>query len=187
MNPYRVVNLRGTNGSGKSTVAQAFIQGAPITQLEGCRGHRGPAGIVVLGPYSTPCGGMDRVSKTAEATGAVLGNCGAGPLLFEGVIISTVFSTWLAVSNKLRKVQERAGAPVEGLVWAYLNTPLEVCLERVAERNGGKAVKTEQITSKWEGIVRQRRKAIDAGELVYDIDYTRSIEEVQWLLTTETL
>lgn len=187
MNPYRVVNVRGTNGSGKSTVALGVIGSAPMTKLGQENGYITAAGIQVMGKYITRCGGCDTIKTQALMIDCICSIIGDGPILFEGVIISNLFSTWYRTSQALRKIQRMNGAPDEGLVWTFLDTPMDVCLARVYERNGGKPIKEKNVTDKWKAVQSCKMKAAEIGENVYELDHTDPLPQVLELLACDEL
>lgn len=176
-----IINLRGTNGSGKSTVARAFpgegVTLAPFSTPKGKLRHvvgnySKEFDLIVVGPYRTECGGCDAIGTQDQVCESVASAAGlAEHVLFEGVIVSTLF-------ERYRKLSLRLG----GMVWAYLDTPVELCLARIAARNGGKPIKEELVRDKVRSIESTRRKALAAGERVEIVDHTRAIEVVKgWL------
>ena len=163
-----ILNLRGPNGSGKSTVARALLAAgeapiplAPYVTPRGAErrvlGARvASLDLIVVGPYRTDCGGCDAI-KTQELVceSVRLAARQAKHVFFEGVIVSTLFSRYLTLSR------EHPRAP---FLWAYLDTPLDLCLARIQTRNGGKPIKTELVADKVRSIERTRQKALAAGE-----------------------
>lgn len=181
-----IVNLRGTNGSGKSTVARALLEDAGAYEVE-LAAHHSPAGkprpvigymapardLIVIGPYRTQCGGCDAVPTQDLICEAVRRASGmAEHVFFEGLLISGLYSRYRALSQELG-----------GFTWAFLDTPLEKCLARVAGRNGGKPLKRdgETVKGKYRAILRTREKALSDGERVVDVDHTRAVEQIEAL------
>jgi hypothetical protein len=176
-----IVNIRGCNGSGKSAIARAFLATpgtceialAPYTTAKGApRSVMGyEAGdLIVIGPYRTPCGGCDAIPTQALVKESVrLAARRARHVLFEGVIISTLFSGYLTLSEELRT----AG---QDYLWAYLDTPLAVCLARIQARNGGKTIKEQLVADKVKSIDATRRKAAAAGERVLTLPGDHAVE-----------
>jgi len=68
---------------------------------------------------------------------------GIRAVLFEGVLVSTIFDPWLEWSKE--------------------------CLRRIQVRNGGKPIKDEQVRAKHRTIAQIRTKAALAGEKVIDL------------------
>lgn len=160
-----IVNIRGTNGSGKSTLVRQAMERFGRVPLYNDLGKEyayevpGLEGYVV-GKYVTACGGCDAVKTQAEAKGLVSEFAVKGNVIFEGVLISTIFGPWLEFSRQNG-----------GMLWAFLDTPYDVCLQRIQIRNGGKPVKEDQVLSKWETMRRVATKAKEAGEQVVWLDY----------------
>ncbi len=192
-----IVNLRGTNGSGKSTVAFALIEGAreialaPYQTPKGAQrfvaGYHNPAlDLIVVGPYRTQCGGCDGIATQALIKESVkLAARRAQHVFFEGVIVSTLYSGYRVLSDELR-------AEGHHYSWLYLDTPLEVCLARIQTRNGGKPIKEDLVADKIKSIASTFNKAHAAcyafdessgrREDVLMIDHTDAVDVVKELL-----
>jgi hypothetical protein len=169
-----ILNLRGCNGSGKSTIARALFQGedyheidlapyhTPKGALRHVAGYLVPSrSLVVVGPYRTDCGGCDAVKTQDLVCESVrMAAVRAPNVFFEGVIVSTIFQRYYALSRELG-----------GMVWAYLDTPLEVCLARIQARNGGKEIKEYKVAEKLPMIGSTRRRANAARERVETVSY----------------
>lgn len=190
-----IINLRGTNGSGKSTIAKAILErpdsymspvvlGAYETPKGKTRvvdGYKsvlnfGEHLIIVVGPYRTNCGGCDAIKTQDLVCDAVRRAVSIGQnVLFEGVIVSTLYDRYRKLSQELRALGH-------GYIWAYLDTPLELCLQRIQLRNGGKPIKTSLVENKVKAIRSTRHKAESAGEDVRTIHHDKAVEEVMsWL------
>lgn len=195
-----IINLRGTNGSGKSTVARHFIEvstaitrhrtpvdlvhyesGGKQRMVEGyaCETSFGP--LVIVGPYKTDCGGCDAIKTQDLVCTAVrnaaklrpLGHTERAPhVLFEGVIVSTIFKRYLDLSRELGE-----------MVWAYLDTPLDVCLARIQARNGGEPIKEKLVADKIKSIETTRYKAKAVDEKTVLIPHRDAIRAVTDLYT----
>jgi hypothetical protein len=127
-----VINLRGTGGSGKSSAVyhlmKKFGVRSNIKNNGRIVGHRLNQDIMIVGKYETNCGGCDqiktqddickRVSKFAEKGSIVV---------FEGLLISGLYSRYLDLSRKLVNAGHR-------FIWAFLDTPLETCIRRTIAR-----------------------------------------------------
>lgn len=179
-----IINLRGTNGSGKSTVARALLaEGAtPIElapyitsggALRAVTGYAVPSlGLTIIGPYRTPCGGCDAIKTQDLVCESVrLAARLSEHVFFEGVIISTLYSRYQSLSKE-----------IGGLVWAYLDTPPDECLRRVMTRNGGKPIKIELLMGKTRSIEATRRKAEAARERIETVPHQKAAEFVRGLL-----
>lgn len=92
-------------------------------------------------------------------------------VIFEGVLISDCFGRWA-------KVAEDCG----GFIWTFLDTPLEVCHERVLIRNGGKPFNLERLEFKYHWHRCVAKKAAAAGQQVVWLDHRRAFEQVMEIL-----
>ena len=194
-----IVKLAGTSGSGKSSlIREAFKLWtfAPVfwTPLKPkvreyvavIRPGQPLAGrfnkVVVLGDYRSPCGGMDGISSTAERQFLVTKYAKGHRrtlVLSEGLIYGQVYGIQ---PGGLGYLSEQAG----GVAWVYafMNTPAEVCLERVAQRRTARGV-TKPLTPKNTvnriraiGCVRKRVLANkNKNQHVYDVDYAAPPEK----------
>lgn len=156
----KLINIRGCNGAGKSSVPLQLLANdrrAFIFTLNGKdKATCFPSfGFVAMGRYRTKTGGLDGYSGNAE-TREVLEALWKTPfdIIMEGVISSTIFSTYAELFKEL----EQRKNPARKIGIMNLVPPLEVCLERVQSRNGGKEVDTKAITSKWNTVSRNAEK-----------------------------
>lgn len=173
-----IFDVRGTNGAGKTTLVRSFIDPENFVELiPGVDGTLSTDGkIVALGRYDNraACGGCDRIKTQRQIRSAVEAAAQVYPFVFlEGVIVSTIYGPYLELSRRLK---DRG----HSYIWTFLNTPLRTCIQRILERNGGKAFKRRLVYDKHQGIARVREKAIEAGEIVIDI--ASDSEEIQtWI------
>ena len=131
-----IVNIRGCNGSGKTTIVRRFLERLPIEPLGGVAGR--PAGyrvdampwglslpVYVVGSYENTCGGTDGIKTQEEIADRVrrAHNAG-GHVLVEGLLMSKS-SDGGTTAPALREM---------GAIFAFLDTPWPVCLERVLAR-----------------------------------------------------
>lgn len=155
-----IVNIRGCNGSGKSTIPMSMMDVDPQFEVI----HLGvsktgkpssPAltifhklGWIALGTYFNKTGGMDTYKTNADTVKALmyaLENYPEYDIVMEGVIASTIKSTYAELFKKL----EAEGHQV--LIMSFL-PPIEVCLSRIQHRNGGKPINDELVASKWRSV-----------------------------------
>lgn len=175
-----IVNLRGTSGSGKSTVARRIIEehgGQPIMgMVPGGKKERIVAyeigNLCIPGSYVNVCGGCDTLSwKGAadyleEKVRALAGN--GYHVLFEGLVNTAGSKRWEGVA---------ADFPMQ---WAFLDTPVEVCIERVLKRNGGREGKRNwyNLRAGWEDCQAQRRRFEKDGREYLIINHEQAYEQV---------
>lgn len=133
-----IVNIRGTHGSGKSTLVRAVISRYPFSP-EGLDRKGRPDNyrvdvpwlrkpIYVVGGYEKACGGCDAIQPYSEIWPRVEWFAEAGHVLFEGALVSSSYGS-------IGRSSERYG---EDYVFAFLDTPLRVCLDRIALRRAAR-------------------------------------------------
>ena len=149
-----LVNIRGTNGSGKSTIPIS-MKDDPDT-YEVIRPYQGKHktiltvfpnyGWVALGDYRNPTGGLDKFPNKAFTEKVLHYAIKKFPeynVLMEGILASTTYSTY---AQMFKEVQELYG--IQPVVY-YLMPPVEVCIERIKQRNGGKDFKENLVYDKY--------------------------------------
>jgi len=161
-----IVNLRGTSGSGKSTVVRRimgllgerernFIDGRkqPISYTF----QNGTRTLTVLGHYETPCGGTDTITKTDDVYALIEEAVAKGhDVIYEGIM----------VSDDTRRCIElhRKGYPI---LVIGLNTPIPICIAGVQARRDARNDLRPLNTKNTEDRARRHRSAIsklkDAG------------------------
>ena len=162
-----IINLRGTSGSGKSAIAHQLLKKYPFepipaamkSTLFGSEPVGKPLGYQydkarVVGSYTTVCGGCDGIATQDEVEQRVRAWHGEGyHVLFEGLLISGSYGRWHGVAKEC--------AP---FLFLFLDTPLEVCLERVRrrrrERGNNKPLNEKNTTNKWNGNQNVFKRAV---------------------------
>lgn len=132
-----LLNIRGTNGSGKTTVYRKFIDEHRAEDLYGPMPREGTkkryvkpiafrleGGAYCVGRYQAGCDGIHphEVIEDLIRHYAALGHA-----VYENVLISGNRGRWEALAIELAA----AGNPS---CWAVLDTPFEECLRRIYER-----------------------------------------------------
>lgn len=167
-----LVNIRGCNGSGKSTIPMQMMENDPeywVWDIIGSDKKKIASftvfpnlGWIALGTYFNKTGGLDTISGPAVTRMCLLAALDAFPeynVLMEGIIASTTFSSY---SEMFKEVQVKYWKSLKILVVSLL-PPVEVAIERVYQRNGGKPIKEELIQAKWGMVYRSHKKFKDAG------------------------
>lgn len=198
-----IVQLRGTSGSGKSTVVYTLMKRFKTAALQlALPNQKAPCAyqisiprgkpLFVLGPYNTPCGGCDALpSDTVIVRKLIEILSPKGHVLLEGLLMSGYY-------GEFGRWSERYGGD---FVLAFLNTPLHVCLERIAARRRARGDKrpldptntASKFRSVWDTYDRVRlppesaqgRKQVihGAARRCIIIDYRRATEQLLHLLT----
>ena len=190
-----IINIRGTNGSGKTTLARALItpQAQPVDLVwydnptkrdpgrrSSVEGWGTSGGYLAVGKYSTGCGGMDTIKTFDLQQQAVMAatRLPGSPrhVICEGVLASTVAGSWL----EFFKQQEAQGHRV---LVAYLDTPLELCLERIRERQratdrGEREIKEDLVADKIKSIKATRSKMEFAGIPTVLLRHDQAVEDL---------
>lgn len=160
---HRIVNIRGTNGSGKSHIIHQIIKKFGVKRLVdtgkidklgkiwGYRilGMKRPT--YILGRYESQCGGCDVFQTRPDKKCMEMVQDGLrelskrGDVLFEGIIVSGVAGRWIPMSKEL---SERAH-----FIFGVLDTPLQKCLDRIQRRKDKRGDKRPwspyNTTQKW--------------------------------------
>lgn len=189
-----VINLRGTSGSGKTTIVRQLMALGSVSVIGSDRKpdayrlvlpevHRP---LFVIGSYRNVCGGCDSIKSQDEVCERVLSWAPHGHVLFEGLLVSGTFERYAKLD---RKVARGGHGPY---VWGVLDTPLAVCVNRINARRRArgqmKPVSPENTEAKYRSVVsstRQARSGFEAANLdVRFIDHTRASDVVlDWLRT----
>ena len=183
-----IINLRGTSGSGKTTVIRELMQlYTPVSVIErtetGCplvyqlSGSISP--VYVLGSYENVCGGCDVVENyTVVIPQLIAKYMVSGHVLFEGLLVSGAFGATGACLSKLAK-----GVCV---VVAFLDTPLSICLDRVknrrVQRGAQKVFNPANTIQKFNQIVAVKRMFRGTDVRVVDVDHREALQHIVQLL-----
>lgn len=154
-----IINLRGTSGSGKSTIARAVLAAYPRRSRVMIEGRKQPIGYVlnraegralyVPGHYETDCGGCDTITKMDDIFDHVQKAANMGmDVFFEGLLISAEFNRTLELRQKYGR---------ENVLVVGIDIPLEECLAGV---NGRRAA---ALARRQKAIAEQNRALAEAG------------------------
>lgn len=128
-----VIKIGGTSGSGKSTLVRGIFD---ITkQVDSYVSKRGKiiayerlygkTPVYILGSYVNACGGMDGISDKNERLALINEyKKKRGITIFEGLIIGGTY-------GEVGKLSEEE---MGEWLYAFMDTPYEVCVERVLAR-----------------------------------------------------
>ena len=166
-----LVNIRGCNGAGKSTIPMSMMDDPKmyVHEIRGSDGKRMSAitvfptyGWVALGTYFNKTGGMDTLRDnwtTRMTLYAALDGFPEYNVLMEGIMASTIRSTYI---DLFQEVQEYYGDDLTIMILSLL-PPVEVAISRVYSRNGGKPINEEAVRGKWETVARNVAAFGEAG------------------------
>lgn len=179
-----IVSIRGTSGSGKSHIPFTLFYKCSREEIIGGDGKvkgyvvdasslgvRFP--IYVLGKYTTQCGGCDQIPTQQEAADRAVHYNQIGHVLMEGLLASAAGPKGAVTAT----IQETGNA-----VFAILDTPLEVCLERVQARRTARGderpFNPKNTKDKWTQTMSTAKSLHALGYDVRAIDHTKAYEDV---------
>lgn len=126
-----IVKIHGCSGAGKTTAVRELMKtalGMHTIRVNKIEAYSllfpGKKMTHVLGSYENTCGGMDTVGSAAEVIELVDRYSSLGNVVFEGLLQSTYYG----------KMGERSQKYGDKYIYAFLDTPIELCLERVVAR-----------------------------------------------------
>ncbi len=177
-----ILRVAGTFGSGKTTAVREFLNSYPCETLmsggkiAGYRLNMSEAGIkqplFVVGKYDNVCGGTDAIKTQAEIAEKVLKAHSLGHVLYEGALVS---------ASGLAGQVTQAIHPTGCDVYAFLDTPLDLCIERVIGRRAAagndKEFDPKNLVQKFDSVVNCFKNLRNEGS--YDvrlIDHTNTHE-----------
>lgn len=134
-NKYKVLDIRGTHGSGKSYIPLQLLKmypqeewiGQPLT-YEGKAQILGyyirALNLTIIGRYESACGGCDGIHTQAEIKERVAVASLTGHVLLEGILVAHTFGPW----------EEYSRPWAENWKFLFLDTPLLRCIDNVNAR-----------------------------------------------------
>jgi len=170
-----IVNVRATSGGGKTFLVRQIMKHygilAPIPPIPtpGIKtwGYLLMGGIYVLGRYDAVCGGADTVGSFGEIVRRINlhADCGC-PAIFESLLWSTTFKT----------SDEFAKSTPHHVIFGLMDTPLELCHQRVLARRhaagNDKPFPVEKLVTKyrscWSAQARLRDSKHDTRSVPHD-------------------
>ena len=189
-----ILDVRGTHGSGKSYIAHQLLSYGceeivgynEYKKKESILGYSVPSlDLAVIGKYESQCGGCDGVGSSDEVCRRVrVFSKNYRHVVLEGILVAHTFQRYHTLATELT----REGHPY---VFAFLDTPLETCIERVKFRRLAKGNQKElnpnNITRDHHNIFTVvRRKCMTAGHTVIVLPHLDPMYDVINLLTGAT-
>jgi hypothetical protein len=129
----KIIKIHGTSGAGKTTAVLSLMERTISKEVIG--NPKRPEAyklkvpelhhpLYVLGSYENTCGGMDTVSDVHKQIELIQSYAGLGHVIYEGLLLSTYYgSVGAAVADYGKRH-----------IWAFLDTPVDICIERVKQR-----------------------------------------------------
>jgi predicted ABC-type ATPase len=185
-----VVAIKGTNGSGKSTVVRELIASLGKQSIlrvngkeagYGCKYEDGT--LFVLGKYKTAaCGGLDSSFSYGGAADDLLlcidKLAPQGHVVCEGVIAITSYG-----HDRMTRFADKLKRRGHRMIFAHIDTPAELCVERVKQRRlaagNTKPFDPAKLLDKYQSILKSQEQLLAAG---YDARILPHEEPLQTLL-----
>lgn len=174
----KVIQLRGTNATGKTTTIRQFIEcGEFVVKTIRVAGRdieyhwEERRRIAILGRYDQAMsGGVDGYITNKDLLRdtilKIMKNVKPDVLLFEGIVYGVTFE----FAFKLARVLKKINCEYIGICFM---PPLDVVFERLAKRNGDKAVDYMSVQNKWFSANRAYDKLRKNGIRVKAIDTSK--------------
>lgn len=174
-----LVNIRGCNGAGKSTIPMSMMSD-PAMYVQDIKGSDGKKigavtvfpswGWVALGTYFNKTGGLDVIKNNWCTRATLLFAIEFFPeydILMEGIMASTIRSTYI---DLFHDIEDYYGDDAPQVMILSLLPPVDVAISRVYERNGGKPIKEDQVAGKWATVERNVAAFAEAGFISIRVD-----------------
>lgn len=177
----RVIQIRGSHGTGKSTCVRQFTERhnfIPVeikTNKQTIRLLFG-GGIYVVGRYDTDCGGVDSEIHDKDVLKEVIAKIAKrNPrcVVFEAEIYGETFK----LSSEVKKISEHFGGHYTALQFI---TKTGNAVERIKKRNGGKNVDVKKIDEKARRSLLSAIKLEEIGSDVRIVDTGSIKQEEMW-------
>jgi hypothetical protein len=165
-----ILKIHGCSGAGKTTAARTILDGAStIDYLHEINNKRKTVGyrldllsldrpVFLLGSYENTCGGVDTVGTAQEVMEMIDRYAKEGHVVHEGLLQSTYYG---AMGDHSKQYGD-------GYVYAFLDTPINVCLDRIVARRAvsgrGNKFNPQLTRNKYDAIKRLQAKLLKDGE-----------------------
>ncbi len=179
---FKVINVRGTNGSGKSVIVRKLIDrlcAVPMRSKDGkVTGYSSFYNHVnILGRYETPTGGCDTIRTQDEMCRGVVTLATRGHVIFEGLLISGMHSRFVNLAR---------GIPTHHFIFAVLDTPLSKCIKRTIRRREArgsqKPFNPKNLIAKHKAVLSSRLALEKEGMDVRTLDHKKAVPILlKWL------
>lgn len=194
---FQIINIRGANGCGKSWIVRQLIKetnarpiyskpqpGKLLGRVIGYKGIYKGNPVFYIGSYEVMSGGADHVMKNFGGLDNVCELirefAGKGHVIFEGFIVSGLFSRFYNLSKELG-----------GIIFIYMDTPLDVCYKRIEKRNKEKtaavgrirgSVGMKHVEQKFIEAERTRIKFKEHGEQTVIMNHKKPMQRMYKIL-----
>lgn len=156
----KVIKIHGCSGAGKTTAVRELLTHSEnifgqytviansAKKIEayqiGIQHVERP--IFIIGSYQNNCGGVDTITDVQDVMDLVDKYADQGHVVYEGLLQSTYYGRMGEWSRKWG----------DNFIYAFLDTPKEVCVERVIARREANGTKTkfnpDMTRQKWDTV-----------------------------------
>lgn len=169
-----LVNIRGCNGAGKSTIPMSMMDDHEmyVHEITGSDGKKISAITVfptykwvALGTYFNKTGGLDTLKNNAVTKLTLFAALDGFPeydVLMEGSMASTIRSTYIDLFHEVEDYYWGKGEELKVLIISLI-PPVDVALSRVYKRNGGRPINEAAVERKWNTVARNVSAFAEAG------------------------
>lgn len=182
-----LINIRGTSGSGKSTIIFALMEmfdATPIKAGGKVTDYRltTPYGdVYIIGRYETACGGCDGIKTQDEVCARVRKYARKGHVVFEGLLVTSCYSRYRVLLDELD----------QPYVMAFMTTPIKTCIRRVEKRRHArgnkKPLNPANTVAKYEHCQRTLARCKADGGSCLELNWRDPISQVVDLLKQNRL
>lgn len=193
------INIRGTGGSGKSTVVKRIMERYPTHRDVNMEGRKQPLftqhfksdpalgtvdALTVPGHYNTACGGCDTI-KTPDQVYDIVNRAvrNGNNVLYEGIMVMDDVTRAVALDKSLK---DASGEGSGQLYVIWLNTPIETCLaairDRRAARGDERPFSEKNTRQRYDRCLGGLRRLDQAGVRVERLDREAAFLRVRELL-----
>lgn len=181
-----VVNIRGTHGSGKSTVVRRVLELLGDQVPEHVDGRTRPISYLchsgrlrVLGHYETPTGGCDTISKSEKTYELMRVSTLSGVnVLFEGILAQHSTGRLVELIKSTTDVDYKI---------VVLSTSLEECIASVKKRRDDRGVVGDfdprNVTREYKSVLSSTRRLEHDGVRVLRLDRESAFRDVCEILS----
>jgi hypothetical protein len=181
-----VINIRGSNGSGKSNIMFRLMDKFGATELKNEKGIwayqvQFEPEFYVLGAYSTLTGGCDVIPTMRKISKGVQELALKGNVIFEGILVSVVSQHWIALAKSM---------PNAHFIFARLDTSKKRCIEQMVHRRKKEGYEgtydPSHMLLKYKAVKAAQSRLEHAGMDTRSLSHSKPIHQiVNWLLEAE--
>ena len=173
-----IIQIRGTSGSGKSTVVKKIMQARPYLEPHYIEKRKRPLfylgkGLLILGHYEIACGGCDTIGSVPQIFEVLKTLPPYKHLIMEGLLLSEDVIWTVKLQNEVRSL--------------FLTTSPQESLRRVAIRQEGREPANperlkEKLESRMYRIEKIRKRLIDAGSYTQRCNSDQAVKIIEnWI------